>query len=335
MKKFFNGLLTGVLCVGMTFGALACKDTDEELLVYMPDGAPALSMAMLMSEDTADDGVTYRVVKGTAVKESVTGENPKADVCVLPLNLASKLLGSGNTYQMLGTVTHGNLYLLSTDTSVLYEEKSSLSSLVGKKVGVIEIASIPGLTFKAVLNDAEVAWQVMSGETAYDEQKVNLVPISDPATGISPAGGCDLYLAAEPLVNAKTTNTSLRMVGDVQKLYGGEDGFPQAVVVAKNSLIENRKKWVNDFIGDLSSSIDNLSTAEPSDVAAAVAAHLPEGTTPTFTAANLTADVISRCSIRFESATLSKADVNSFIQKLALVDTNAVSVLADKFFYSV
>ena len=335
MKKFFNGLLTGVLCVGMTFGALACKDTDEELLVYMPDGAPALSMAMLMSEDTADDGVTYRVVKGTAVKESVTGENPKADVCVLPLNLASKLSGSGNTYQMLGTVTHGNLYLLSTDTSVHYEEKSSLSSLVGKKVGVIEIASIPGLTFKAVLNDAEVAWQVMSGETAYDEQKVNLVPISDPATGISPAGGCDLYLAAEPLVNAKTTNTSLRMVGDVQKLYGGQDGFPQAVVVAKNSLIENRKKWVNDFIGDLSLSIDNLSTAEPSDVAAAVAAHLPEGTTPTFTAANLTADVISRCSIRFESATLSKADVNSFIQKLALVDTNAVSVLADKFFYSV
>ena len=71
----------------------------------MPDGAPALAMAQLMVSES--DTESYHVVDSSTIQTYVTGENPKADLCILPLNLASKLLGTGETYQMLGTVTHG------------------------------------------------------------------------------------------------------------------------------------------------------------------------------------------------------------------------------------
>ena len=52
------------------------------------------------------------MIDAQAVAGYVTGASPAADYCVLPVNLASKLLGSGDAYRMLGTVTNGNLYFL-------------------------------------------------------------------------------------------------------------------------------------------------------------------------------------------------------------------------------
>ena len=67
--------------------------------------------------DTADDGVDYNVVPATAIASKVTykEEEKNADLCVMPITAASKLLGSGEKYQMLGAVTHGNLYLIAKD----------------------------------------------------------------------------------------------------------------------------------------------------------------------------------------------------------------------------
>ena len=52
---------------------------------------------------------------------------------------------------MLGTVTHGNLYILSakSDKSIT---KDNIAELKGKTVGVVNLAAVPGLTFKLILN---------------------------------------------------------------------------------------------------------------------------------------------------------------------------------------
>lgn len=126
-----------------------------EISVYAPDGAPALAIAGLMAgeievSDVAET-IKYSVVNATTIQTFVTGESPKADICILPVNLAANLLGGGEQYTMLGTVTHGNLFLISakTNESVTAE---NISSLKGKTVGVINLGAVPGLTFKLILN---------------------------------------------------------------------------------------------------------------------------------------------------------------------------------------
>lgn len=130
----------------------AVTQPESEVTVCMPDGAPALALAKLMHEDTADDGVTYKVVDTSLISSVVTNadEAKNADMCVLPVTAASKLLGKGDRYKMVGVVTHGNLFLISKDGEALTAE--NLSNLQGKTVGVLKINEVPGLTLKAILN---------------------------------------------------------------------------------------------------------------------------------------------------------------------------------------
>ena len=160
-----------------TSTASIATDAPASVSVYMPDGAPAMSMAKLMKEDTATDNITYQVVEASTINTYVTGENPKADLCVLPLNLASKLLGTGETYKLVGAVTHGNLYMVSSDASVQYT-RENLNTLVGKTVGVVQLQNVPGLTFKVVLNECQIAWQELTDGASPAADKVNLKAVT-------------------------------------------------------------------------------------------------------------------------------------------------------------
>ncbi len=136
-------------------GEFGAEKYEGTLKVVAPDGAPALGLSYLMNE--ADLGLSFDVVDSSTIQTYVTGNNPEADICVLPVNTAVNILGSGDTYKMLGTLTHGNLYLLSSK----YTEpvtRDNLSSLQGKTVGVVNLAAVPGLTFKLILKDNDISY---------------------------------------------------------------------------------------------------------------------------------------------------------------------------------
>lgn len=126
---------------------------DDTVKVYAPDGAPALGLAKLMADEATIDGVDieYNIVDATLIQTYVTGADPAADICVLPVNLAVKLLGSGENYQLVGTLTHGNLYMVSESSAKI--TTSNLTELCGKTVGVVNLAAVPGLTFKVILKN--------------------------------------------------------------------------------------------------------------------------------------------------------------------------------------
>ena len=132
---------------------------EREVTVYMPDGAPALALAKMMSEDTEEDGITYKVVDPTLISTVVKyeDESKNADLCVMPVTAASKLLGKGDRYKMVGVVTHGNLFLISKDGEALSAD--NLASLQGKTIGVLKINEVPGLTLKAVLNKYNIPYE--------------------------------------------------------------------------------------------------------------------------------------------------------------------------------
>ena len=306
MKVLKRGVLT-VVCAATAamcgFGLSACAqneaDGDFSYTVAMPDGAPALAVAHLMVEDMQFGGeVNYKVVNSNAIVQQVSGG--EADICILPVNAAVQVAGSGKEYSLLGTVTHGNLYMLSAKHPDGQITASNLSTLVGKTVGCMQLSSFVGNVFKIILDDNGISYEVVESADVAKEDCVNLINIADPASGISPSAEFDYMIGAEPVVTAKINGsasaaTPLRLVGDLQALYG-EEGYPQAVMLAKNSVIEENEEFITDFISAVEANAEWIASdgAVMSDIVAAINANYG-GAISSLTANNLN----SSASLRF------------------------------------
>ncbi|MBQ8375105.1 MAG: hypothetical protein IJX98_05995 [Clostridia bacterium] len=318
-----------VVFAAVACGCCACGKTDEKWKIYTPDGAPALALAYAMSEE--DENAEYRVVDAATIGAFVSGAAPVADACVLPVNLAAKLLGNGDVYQTVGVVTHGNLYLLATEDTQYTRE--NLSSLVGKTVGVVQLANVPGLTVKIVLNELEIPWQQLTDGAEIASDKVNLKAIT-PAEVLPNTEGVDVFVAPSPAADMKAENTALDFVGSLQALYGGEDGYPQAVLVVKRSVLESDRAFVDGLLEKIEAGSAWLKSAEKSAIAGAVAKNLADGLTPTLTAQNLTDGAIEHSSVRLVRAQAAKAGVKAFLEKMKRVAADA-AIPKEEFFAAV
>ncbi len=314
------------LTLGGCMGFSACRKSSSELTVYMPDGAPAIAMAKLLAEDTKEDGVDYRVVASTLVATKVTAKekSKNADLCVLPVTAASKLLGTGEYYTLLGTLTHGNLYLIAKGRDL-----TDVAALVGKRVGVLQIDEVPGLTLKTILQTKGVAWQVLKDGAEAAADKVNLVAIMDAnAVGSVEA---DYFLFGEPAATAQSKK-GYRIVGDLQALYGDGKGYPQAVLVAKKTLVHERAAWIESFLKQVEESGEWLKSASGEQIVEAVSSHLEDkGAATGLKAPLLTTDVVARCSVRFSYAADEYLNIEEFLSAMQTVDSKVA--LPSRAFY--
>lgn len=321
MKKLLAFFATVVLTIACALGVSACNKGSDggKLSVYVPDGAPALSVAALADSDTF--GV--HVIDANIITTKVMGSSPIADIAIMPVNAAVKMLGNGNTYQMLGTVTHGNLFLLKKQGGEDIAAPADLNKLTGKTVGVINLANVPGLTFKAILNDNQV-----SGVNLVNVTKLEVLPTNS---------DCDYFVVPEPAATTKISATQgkLSLAGSLQTLYGGERGYPQAVVVAKKSVIESKSDEIEEFMNSFAQSkswlLNENTTAE--QIVSAIDKMTDGDLAHTFTAANLTKKVIANCGINFVPSAECRQEVTVFIQKFNAVSNNAWGTPADEFFY--
>lgn len=338
MKKFFAIVLSALMLTAGTALFAACSDEDG-IDVYAPDGAPALALAQLMGDEMqfgSDKSVNYNVVNANTIQTYVTGENPQAELCVLPVNAAAMALGSGENYKMLGTVTHGNIYVVSNTEKTALTAANLEEQLTGKMVGCIQLQSFVGFALQIVLDKYDIEYRITEDNEDVQEGIVNIINISDPAGQITGAAPYDYMVAAEPVVSTKTGNIpTLEQVGDLQALYG-EGGYPQAVLVAKADFIENNAEFVTQFIAAVEANATWLTADATSaeTVVSAVASHLPEGSTPTFNAKNLTKNVIEKCAVRFESAASCKEEVKNFLAEITAVNPKMQFNVADAFFYN-
>lgn len=113
--------------------------------VFMPDGAPALGMAKFIAEEEKfgfeDKNVKYTVVSANTIGSKMV--QGVGDIIVMPVTAASKLY-SAKKYKMIGVLTNGNLYIMST-------VKLTVAELKDKTMGVIGQGAVPDVTLKAVL----------------------------------------------------------------------------------------------------------------------------------------------------------------------------------------
>ncbi len=181
--------------------------SDKSYTVYAPDGAPALALANAIHAQGEGKTFDFHIVKSDTINAQVTNADAtkNADFCVMPVNAAAKVLGTGEKYRMLGVVTNGNMFFLTTGDSAALT-KDNLSSLVGKTVGVVQLSNVPGLTLRAVLEKYGVPYQVSENDTQPASDKVNLKAME--AENVTPASGCDYYLCPEPAASAKIAATA-------------------------------------------------------------------------------------------------------------------------------
>jgi len=375
MKKFSKKSVVALFAAFFAaIGFVGCKGdgkapatsgdapSTQEITVYMPDGAPAMAFAALMQSDTKTDGITYRVVNPSVIATKVKYEDASknADVCVLPITAASKLLGNGEQYQMLGTVTNGNLYILSKNEGVIADfeaNENDLSHLLGKTVGVMKINEVPGMTFKCILDGYGVAWQELKNDGEVAADKVNLKAIAD-ATAIDPLDtSVACYVVAEPAASVRVKKNGFTVVGDLNDLYVGSAaktagtvtsdvlktgatqgfaGYPQAVLVAKKSLIESEKARIEAFMDSVNKSCLSLLNGELDGAAivAAVTAHLEDSSyATTLNAGVLSQDVVLRCGVGFVESSVCADAVKSYLRRIIAVNASAAKEVGDKFFY--
>lgn len=334
MRKILALIATVVACLACVLGVAGCNKSGDKLKVFVPDGAPALSLAGISRTD-ADKYFDVSVVKADTISSFVSG-NAEADIAIMPVNAAVKLLGSGEKYKMLGTVTHGNLYLMKKQSEEDIFAVSDLTKLVGKTVGVINLENVPGLTFKVILNDNGIQFNELKDGASVASDKVNLKDVSE-QEAIPTNAYCQYFVVPEPAATTKVTATEgkLSVAGNLQTLYGGENGYPQAVAVAKTTVIERNSEAVSAFISSFAATktwlMDENTSAQ--DIFDAVDAMTKGDLSHTFTVGNLTKEVIANCGINYESNTTGKAAVLAFMEKLNAVSNNAWGTPSEAFFY--
>ena len=321
MKKIIK-IITLIFSLLIIFST-ACNNQTDKLTVYMPDGAPALSMVKNIIDNGEFD---YKVVGNDKIEAVVTGRNPVADVCILPINNASNLLSDKEDYYMLGVVTHGNFYFLSKENVIV--DKANANNLIGKTIGVVQLANVPGLALKTCLNDLKIPYVELVNGLEADETKVNLRAITPTEIGKDVA---DIYLAPSPVADAKA-KSGLNFVGSLHGLC--ETGsFPQAVLVAKRQVLQRKGLAVKKLIENLNGVNTYLSGLTAKEICVAITSKHEKGLTPMYNENNLNSLTIERANINYVSVTEVKNQINSFIQKVKNVKDSAVKIIPDSFYY--
>lgn len=145
-------------------------------------------------------------------------------------------------------------------------------------------------------------------------------------------GAQTIGILPEPAVSklTKVVATDYSVKLSVQTLYGGD--YPQAVIVAKKSVIESDANFVKAMMNGLATGNEWLKN-NIADGVNAINAHLEQGVTASLSAEVIDANTIDRCNIYFESATDAKADINAYISDILAVEESAVKTVSNDFFY--
>lgn len=326
MKKIYILLIAIVLFFSSVFCIAGCKDSDSELNFYMPDGAPALAMAKLIYEDNhfGYDDVDYEVVSSSNIGNCILQK--KADVAILPVNMASKILNDGKEYKVIATVTNGNLYIVSN------KDINSLNDLTGEVVGVIGQGNVPDLNFRALLSENDVVYQTSESVIAdkvairYFAEASNLLPMLK-------TNKLNFGLLPEPAVSkllSMASNFNVEL--DIQTLWEG-GSYPQAVLVMRRSLCENTT-LVNNILSVLE---ENESwVLENSEKAVnAINSELEDGVVASLQT-TISRDAITNCNIDIRKTTSDEiARIKAYLSKIKAVVSNAVGEYYDNMFWQI
>ena len=318
--------MTILLCVVSVISISACGKEEMDIDIYMPDGAPALAMAKLMHDDNEFGyDIDYNVVASSNIGNYIIKET--AEIAIVPVNMASKLIGQGDKYKMVATVTNGNLYIVGN------KDISSLDELKGEVVGVIGQGNVPDLNLKYLFSNNSTPIEYVPSEVVVDG-KVALRYFKD-ASELIPLlkqNKLNFGLLPEPAVSkllSMANNFSIEL--NIQQLWDG-GSYPQAVMIAKNNLCKDTDlldKIIDAMIENESWILENTASAVN-----AVNDELEEGLTPSLQS-TISSSAIANSNIKVKLMTQDEIGrVKAYLEGIRAIAPNAIGNYTDNMFCS-
>lgn len=327
MKKFLSIMLVAVLAV-TALAFAGCDEPEQPQDGYtfvIPDGAPALGAVSVLN-DVPDGIKSVEIVPSNTISQRAV----QSDIAVVPANLAANLYNKGQDVKLVGTVTHGNLFVLGTQSGV-----TSLKQLEGKLVYSIGQNSVPDYVFQTLLKEAGL--DVVQGDAA-QEGKVTVNYKNDGSEVmqqlVAAQEGKDVVgVLAEPAVtNAK--KKGMVELFDLQSLWQartGADatGYAQAVLIVKGDVAKD-KAFMDRLIAALEGNAAFV-TEHSGEVAGIIAKVYPQSS---FAAQTFTAETLERCNCAFTTGAACKAEFEAMAEAIAEINAQAIGgKLPDAAFY--
>lgn len=332
MKKKLLTLLLVVVSVITCFSLTACnKKEPNKIKIVVPDGAPALSVTTIVKDGLGikDVNLTLDIVNAESITNEIVGK--KYDVAIVPSNAAYKIYldsvkaGDKDPYKMVATATYGNLFVVGKS------QLTDIKDLQGKLVYSIGENKVPHKVFEKVAKLNNLELNVITNKKDVNKDKINVIFRGDGAgvLGELKTDNAAFGLLAEPAVTgAKNQGNSvaLDLQLEYQKATGSSEiGYPQAVVVARQSFIENNKETVKTVLKKMVANMDYVNNSENqkgiTDILKNNAYGNPSATT--FPPVS-----IKGSNVLVKSSKTAKEDVTTFLKTLM-----GVGEVKDGFFY--
>ncbi len=305
MKKILALLLVAALaligCAAQGTESTPSSESAQPLAtvsIAALQGPTALSFVKMM-DDAAEIGGVVPTYELLAAPDAMVAALAKGtyDIACLPLNTAATLFNNGTDYRLVGINTWGNMYIISTDSSI-----KTLADLSGKTVAVSQQGATPDVLLRYCLKQAGLTSDVTLDYTLSAHADLAAAVVS---------GQTEIALLPEPFVsNVMAKNADVSIVLDVQQLWadasGSEPYIPQGAVVVKGSFADAYPEAVREFIALQRSSAEFAvsDTATMAELAGKHGIVLPA------------ASIISgtpRCNIVFKTTAEGRTEIDNYL----------------------
>lgn len=327
MKRYFLMILSILLM--FTFVSCDNDQTNEEtddytLSVVAPSGAPALALANLYKNENKNCEINAGLSQDTLAPYF---GNKEADVIVAPINLGATQYNNNGNYLLAASITFGNLYFVSGDSTF-----DSIEDLKGKTLTAFGSSTINRYIVETVLTHNEIKINGSSTDTdaatiADDEVNIEYVNNAQVAMQSCKSNPNSYYVLAEPSVSTlRAQSISLYTVSiqDEYKEVTGQD-YIQAACFINKETIESHKTVVDKFIDDLEAST-NAANNNPTDTGTYAVELLGSGNATAF------ASAIPNCKIGFIEGISNKTLVTTLFDNDTAI-TYCGGELPDEGFY--
>jgi len=243
MKKVLSMVLVLVFLMAAGCSAAPASSTPataSTVKIAALQGPTALSFLKMWDDGTKLDGMDaqYDLLQAP---DAMVAELAKGtyDIACLPLTTAANLFNKGTDYRLVGICTWGNMYIVSTDTTI-----TSLAGLSGKTIAVSQQGATPDVILRYALAQAGLSKKVTLDYT--------LTAHADLAASVI-SGQTKIALMPEPFVsNIIAKNPAVKIVVDMQQVWasttGGQPYIPVSAIVVKGTFADANHDAMVDFI---------------------------------------------------------------------------------------
>lgn len=310
MKKISILLCLWVMIIVLT----ACQaETTKATKVLVPFGAPAFAQVSMEYQLSQVDDPDFEIEIVYGADNLAAAFNSEShEIIYAPSNLGARLIKSAQVpYQYLATISRGNLYLATKDTTL------DENTLNGREIIAFGENATPGIVLETIINEMALE----------NTPTIRYVDSVNTAAAYLAEDNSRIVLLAEPILSVQAMQLDGLSTLDLQAKwseYFKSDAYPQAGVFVHEDLAQRR---IDLFESLLKDSINKANTA-PQDVAndaVNLGYELPEA---------VLKEAIPRSNLSYIPSDDAKASMELYFEKILNLNPNLIGGgLPDDYFY--